>query len=47
LANTKRDKFVNYTLRRLGWRVLRIWEHALARKRQWLLVRRIQKALKN
>jgi DNA mismatch endonuclease (patch repair protein) len=36
---------VTQTLRRLGWRVLRIWEHDLARKRQMKLVRRIQRAL--
>jgi DNA mismatch endonuclease (patch repair protein) len=46
-ANAKRDKFVNETLRRLGWRVLRVWEHALAPKREMLVVRRVQKALKN
>jgi DNA mismatch endonuclease (patch repair protein) len=45
-TNMRRDKFVNQTLRGLGWRVLRIWEHDLARKRQMQLVRRIQKALK-
>jgi DNA mismatch endonuclease (patch repair protein) len=44
-TNRKRDKFVTQTLRRLGWRVLRIWEHDLARKRQMKLVRRIQRAL--
>lgn len=44
-VNTKRDKFVNRTLQRLGWRVLRIWEHSLARKHEFLLVRRIRKAL--
>jgi len=28
-ANKKRDKTVNLLLRKRGWRVLRIWEHAL------------------
>jgi DNA mismatch endonuclease, patch repair protein len=28
-ANKRRDRLVNQTLRRAGWRVLRIWEHAL------------------
>jgi DNA mismatch endonuclease (patch repair protein) len=43
--NKKRDKYVNQTLRRHGWRVLRIWEHALNRRRRLGTVRRIQKAL--
>jgi len=46
-ANVKRDKLVNRALRGLGWRVLRIWEHDLALKRQVHIVRRIQSALKN
>jgi DNA mismatch endonuclease (patch repair protein) len=29
-ANKDRDKFVNRELRRLGWRVIRIWEHELS-----------------
>jgi DNA mismatch endonuclease (patch repair protein) len=29
------------TLRRAGWRVLRVWEHELARKNQEQLVRRL------
>src|SRR2546428_403859 len=28
-ANKKRDGFVTRTLRRKGWRVLRLWEHSL------------------
>ena len=28
-ANKDRDKFVNRELRKLGWRVLRVWEHEL------------------
>jgi DNA mismatch endonuclease (patch repair protein) len=28
-ANKARDRLVNRTLRRAGWRVLRIWEHSL------------------
>src|SRR5882757_6185659 len=27
--NQARDKLVNRTLRKVGWRVLRIWEHTL------------------
>ena len=30
-ANRARDRLVTRTLRRRGWRVLRIWEHELAR----------------
>jgi len=30
-ANKARDRRVNRTLRRLGWRVLRFWEHDIAR----------------
>ena len=30
-ANTARDRRVTRTLRRLGWRVVRIWEHELAK----------------
>jgi DNA mismatch endonuclease (patch repair protein) len=28
-ANRERDKRVRYKLRRLDWRVLRLWEHEL------------------
>jgi DNA mismatch endonuclease (patch repair protein) len=44
-ANRKRDAFVTRMLRRAGWRVLRVWEHDLARKNQLRLVRRIQRAM--
>jgi DNA mismatch endonuclease, patch repair protein len=40
-VNKKRDGIVNRTLRKAGWRVLRIWEHELARKHDARLVRRI------
>ncbi len=33
-ANVARDKRVNRELRKLGWRVLRIWEHELADDRR-------------
>lgn len=45
-VNKKRDGIVNRTLRKAGWRVLRIWEHELARKNEARLVRRIVRALK-
>jgi DNA mismatch endonuclease, patch repair protein len=41
--NQARDRLVNRTLRKAGWRVLRIWEHALARKNQPRLLRRLQR----
>lgn len=42
--NMARDKEVNRTLRRLGWRVLRIWEHDL-KERPETVVPRIRAAL--
>jgi DNA mismatch endonuclease (patch repair protein) len=45
-ANKLRDRLVNRTLRRKGWRVARIWEHELARKNEKRLVRRIESAIK-
>jgi DNA mismatch endonuclease (patch repair protein) len=42
--NKKRDALVTRTLRRGGWRVLRIWEHELATKREARLLLRIQRA---
>ena len=45
-ANKARDRRVNRELRRLGWQVLRIWEHDLA-KRGGACVRKIQAAVKS
>ena len=45
VANKARDQLVTRTLRRNGWRVLRIWEHELARKREARLVARLRRAL--
>ena len=42
--NKERDALVTRTLRREGWRVLRIWEHELAKKNEARLLRRIQRA---
>lgn len=42
-ANRTRDRLVTRTLRRDGWRVLRIWEHDLARKREGHLARRLRR----
>ena len=44
-ANQTRDRFVTRALQRAGWRVLRIWEHELARKHEARLLRRIRRAL--
>lgn len=42
-ANRARDRLVTRTLRRAGWRVLRIWEHELARKREARLAGRLRR----
>lgn len=44
--NQIRDRLVTRTLRSGNWRVLRIWEHELARKNEPRLVRRIQQSFK-
>jgi G:T-mismatch repair DNA endonuclease (very short patch repair protein) len=43
-GNKARDRLVNGTLRKNGWRIVRIWEHDLV-KRTEVCVRRIQSAL--
>ncbi|MBI3416101.1 MAG: DNA mismatch endonuclease Vsr [Verrucomicrobia bacterium] len=43
--NAQRDREVKSTLRRRGWRVLRIWEHELAQRNEAQLLRRIRAAL--
>ena len=42
--NIARDRFVNRQLRRLGWTVIRIWEHELGAKSEGC-VRRIGEAM--
>ena len=44
-ANRKRDRLVGRELRGRGWRVVRIWEHDLARKRERRTVGRLRRAL--
>ena len=44
--NRARDRLVNRTLRALGWRVLRIWEHELRRKNERRLVLRLERPLR-
>lgn len=43
--NVQRDREVRRTLRKDGWRVLRVWEHELTRKNLAQLLRRIRTAL--
>ncbi len=42
-ANVARDRLVTRTLRRAGWKVLRLWEHELARRREARLERRLRR----
>lgn len=42
-ANVERDRRVNRILRRDGWRVVRIWEHALTRKYEKRLTGRLMR----
>jgi DNA mismatch endonuclease, patch repair protein len=44
-ANKARDARVNRALRRAGWRVLRLWEHELARKNEARLMARLRRML--
>lgn len=44
-ANRTRDRLVSRTLRALGWRVLRIWEHELKRANERRLLPRLRQAL--
>ena len=43
--NAARDREVTRTLRKAGWRVLRVWECALAKKRSARTAARIARAL--
>lgn len=42
-ANIARDRKANRDLRGAGWKVVRIWEHDLAKSRQVATVRRVQR----
>ena len=42
--NRRRDKLVSRSLKRSGWRVLRIWQHDLLRRNERNLLRRIRRA---
>ncbi len=41
--NQARDRLVNRTLRARGWKVLRIWEHELTKKRERRLLARLRR----
>jgi DNA mismatch endonuclease (patch repair protein) len=43
--NQARDRLVNRELRKAGWRVLRIWEHELTRKRALRTLARIRRVV--
>jgi len=43
--NRARDRRVNYALRKRGWVVVRVWEHALTRKEEARTVRRLKSCL--
>ncbi|WP_096361786.1 very short patch repair endonuclease [Sulfuricaulis limicola] len=43
--NRARDRLVNQTLRKAGWKVVRIWQHDLTRKNEVRVVTRISKRL--
>jgi DNA mismatch endonuclease (patch repair protein) len=42
-GNQKRDRLVIRTLRVIGWKVIRIWEHELSRRNQPRLLRRLSR----
>jgi DNA mismatch endonuclease (patch repair protein) len=44
-ANRARDRKASRALRAAGWRVLRVWEHDLARQREASVVRRLRRVL--
>ena len=43
--NRVRDRLVVRTLRRRGWRVLRLWQHELTRKREAQCVCKVRRAI--
>jgi DNA mismatch endonuclease (patch repair protein) len=45
VGNRRRDRAVNRRLREAGWQVVRIWEHALTRKRAARTIARIRRQL--
>jgi DNA mismatch endonuclease (patch repair protein) len=45
-SNKMRDRAVNRVLRAQGWRVVRLWQHDLTAKHQSLLLRKLQRVLR-
>jgi len=45
--NQQRDRQVTRTLRAKGWKVMRIWEHALARRAEAATVARLSRFISN
>ncbi len=41
--NQARDRLVTRTLRRAGWRVLRLWEHELTKRNEARLIGRLRR----
>lgn len=44
-TNRARERKVNRTLRSMGWKVARVWEHELKRRDEPQLVRRLMRIL--
>ncbi|MCX5733248.1 MAG: very short patch repair endonuclease [candidate division NC10 bacterium] len=44
-GNIARDRVVNLTLRKTGWRVMRVWQHDLTMKNEARLAARLRRAL--
>ena len=42
-GNKVRDRLVNTTLRKAGWKVVRVWEHELRRKNEGKLAARLRR----
>jgi len=36
-GNVRRDKKINRQLRKMGWKVIRVWEHDLQKRPEWVL----------
>ena len=45
--NQQRDRKVTQTLRTKGWKVVRIWEHALVRQAEWVTIARLSRSISN
>jgi DNA mismatch endonuclease (patch repair protein) len=44
-GNQRRDRAVNRLLKKAGWRVLRVWEHALTKKHATRTLARVKRSL--